>query len=224
MKNSSLSLPEQKNYEYGYKLAYELAGQKLAKLSGIEQQCRRSGARYKVVDSQPLIIIEYLSRSYQITLPERQISLMDSGEEVPLKDKVLILHYLTQAKGTPLSNEMVSYKQLPEGASYFPTFYKRAIKPLVEHFGRQPQRLVDTAKELGGHKADYGDVAVTLNAFKYVPLTFVLWRGDDEFPPEGSILFDATVSDYLSTEDINVLCERIAWSLVKLLKEGGSRS
>ncbi len=224
MKNSPLSLPEQKNYEYGYKLAYELAGQKLAKLSGIEEQCRRSGARYQKVDSQPIIIIEYLNRSYQITLPERQISLVDSGEDVPLKDKILILHYLTQAKGSPLTNEMVSYKQLPEGASYFPTFYKRAIKPLVEHFGRQPQRLLDTAKEFGGHKADYGDVAVTLNAFRYVPLTFVLWRGDNEFPPEGSILFDATVSDYLSTEDINVLCERIAWSLVKLLKEGGSRS
>jgi hypothetical protein len=224
MKNSSLSLPEQKNYEYGYKLAYELAGQKLAKLSGIERQCRRSGARYQKVDSQAAIIIDYLNRSYQITLPERQISLVDSGEEVPLKDKILILHYLTQAKGTPLSNEMVSYKQLPEGASYFPTFYKRATRPLVEHFGREPQRLVDIAKELGAQKADYGDAAVRLNAFRYVPITFVLWRGDDEFPPEGSILFDATVSDYLSTEDINVLCERIAWKLVKLLKEGGSRS
>ena len=221
MKNSSLSLPEQKNYEYGYKLAYELAGQKLAKLSGIEQHCRQSGARYQKVGSQAAIIIEYLNRSYQITLPDRQISLVDSGEEVPLKDKILILHYLTQAEGTPLTNEMVSYKQLPAGASYFPTFYKRAIKPLVAHFGQQPHRLVDTAKELGGHKADYGDAAVRLNAFKYVPITFVLWRGDEEFPPEGSILFDATVSDYLSTEDINVLCERIAWGLVKLLKEGG---
>jgi hypothetical protein len=221
MKNSSLSIPEQKNYEYGYKLAYELAGQKLAKLSGIEEQCRRSGARYQKVDSQPLIIIDYLNRSYQITLPERQISLVDSEEEVSLKDKILILHYLTQAKGTPLRNEMVSYKQLPEGASYFRTFYKRAIKPLVEHFGGEPRRLLEAAKEFGGHKADYGDVAVTLNAFKYVPLTFVLWRGDEEFPPEGSILFDATVSDYLSTEDINVLCERIAWSLVKILKGRG---
>ncbi|HUT97259.1 MAG TPA: DUF3786 domain-containing protein, partial [Dehalococcoidales bacterium] len=65
-----------------------------------------------------------------------------------------------------------------------------------------------------------GDVAVTINAFKRVPITFVLWRGDEEFPPDGSILFDATVSDYLSIEDTNVLCERIAWKLVRLLKEG----
>lgn len=223
MKNSPLSLPEQKDYEYGYKLAYELARQQLASLSDIEQQCRQSGARYQVTGSKSLIIIEYLRRSYQITLPGREISLVANGEEVPIKDKILILHYLTQARGTSLAKELVSYKQLP-GASYFPTFYKRAIKPLVEHFGQQPQRLVEVAGELGGHEVDYGDVAVTLNAFKKVPLTLVLWRGDDEFPPGGSILFDATVSDYLSTEDINVLCEQVAWRLVKLLKEGSRHS
>jgi len=224
MNNSSLSLPNQRNYEYGYKLAYELAGEKLAKVDGIEQQCLKSGARYLVIDSQQLIIVEYLNQSYQITLPDVEISLVDSGEEVPIRDKILILHYLTQAKGSPLANEVIAYKQLPEGSNYFPTFYKRAIKPLVDHFGGQPHRLIDAAKELGGYKVDYGDVAVTISAFSRMPVTLVLWRGDEEFPPEGNILFDATVSDYLSTEDINVLCEIIAWKLVKFLKEESNRS
>lgn len=224
MNNSSLSLPDQRNYEYGYKLAYELAGEKLAKVDGIEQQCLKSGARYLVIDSQQLIIVEYLNQSYQITLPDVEISLVDSGEEVPIRDKILILHYLTQAKGSPLANEVIAYKQLPEGSNYFPTFYKRAIKPLVDHFGGQPHRLIDTAGKLGGYKVDYGDVAVTISAFSRVPVTLVLWRGDEEFPPEGNILFDATVSDYLSTEDINVLCEIIAWKLVKFLKEESNRS
>ena len=31
-------------------------------------------------------------------------------------------------------------------------------------------------------------------------------------------MFDSTISDYLPTEDINVLCETIVWKLVKLLK------
>jgi hypothetical protein len=219
MKNSSLSLPEQKNYEYGYKLAYELAGEKLAKVEAIERQCLNSGASYQVIDSRPIINVEYLNRSYQITLPDREISLVDSEEEVPLRDRILILHYLTQAKGTPLANEVIAYKQLPGGRNYFPTFYKRAIKPLIDHFGRQPQQLIEVAENLGGYKVDYGDVAVTINAFKQVPVTLVLWQGDEEFPPEGNILFDATVSDYLSTEDINVLCEIIAWRLVKFLRE-----
>jgi len=51
-----------------------------------------------------------------------------------------------------------------------------------------------------------------------VPVTIVLWQGDDEFAPQGSIMFDAAICDYLSTEDITVLCETITWRLVNFLR------
>lgn len=203
------------NHEYGYELAYKLAREQLAKIDDIKQQCLKSGAQYQVIDSPKMIVVEYLNRPYQVALPDIEISVKGSKETVPLRDKILILHYLTQAKGTPLSNKIITYKELPEGANYFPTFVKRAIKPLIDHFGKEPHRLVDVAGVLGGHKADYGDAAVTINAFSKVPITLILWRGDAEFPPEANILFDSTISDYLTTEDINVLCETIAWRLVK---------
>ena len=215
-----LSVPGQKNYEYGFNLAHKIASQRLAETGDIKRLCRNSSAEYEVIDSQPVITLDYLNRSYQISLPDIDISLAGSEEEVPLKEKILVLHYLTQAKGTPLANKPVAYKELPDGVVYFRTFHKRAIKPLVDNFSDQPEKLIEVAKRLGGKKADYGDVAVTINAFKKVPITFVLWKGDEEFPPDGSIMFDATVSDYLTIEDINVLCERIAWKLVRLLKEG----
>jgi len=208
-------MAKQDNYEYGYELAYKLAHEQLTRLNDIEQQCLRSDAKYRVTDSKRVIIIEYLNQSYLITLPDIEISLAEGKKEVPLRDKILILHYFTLAKGTPTTNKIIAYKELPEGANYFPTFFKRAIKPLLDHFGNEPHQLVDVAAKLGGHKANYGDAAVTINAFSRVPITFVLWQGNDEFPPEGSILFDSTISDYLSTEDINVLCETIAWRLIK---------
>ncbi len=217
------SLPNQQNYEYGYELAYKLACEQLAKFDNIEQQCLRSGARCQVIDSQKIIILEYLNQSYQIVFPDIDISLIDSEEEVPIRDKILILHYFTQAKGTPITNEMTAFRELPEGANYFPTFSKRAIKPLLDHFSREPVRLIAAAEKLGGHKVDYGDVAVTINAFSYVPITLVLWQGNGEFAPEGSILFDSTISDYLSTYDVTVLCETISWKLVKYLKETKNR-
>ncbi len=213
-----MSLPNQLNYEYGHELAYKLACEQLAKLHDIEQQCIRSGARYQVIDSQKVITIEYLNRSYLITLPDIEISLADSNEKVPLRDKILILHYFLQAKGTISTNKIIAYKELPQGASYFPTFSVRTIKPLLDHFGKEPSRLIDIAKKLGGHKVDYGDVAVTIDAFSNVPITLVLWQGDDEFAPEGSILFDSTISDYLPPEDINILCETIVWKLVRYIK------
>ena len=219
MESKYLTLPTKKNDEYGYELAYRLACEQLAEIKDIEQQCRKSGAQY--IDSQKALIVRYLNQSYLITLPDVEISLMSKEEKVPIRDKILILHYLTLAKGTPLSNKAITYKELPEGVNYFPTFYKRAIKPLVNHFGNEPHRLLDVARILGGHEADYGDAAVTINAFSQVPITLVLWKGDDELAPEGNIIFDSTISDHLSTEDINVLCETIAWKLVKLLPVGG---
>jgi len=221
MENRGLSSPTVNDYEYGYGLAYRLAGEHLAKIDDIEQQCAKGGAQCLLRDSQKVILVDYLNQSYRITLPEVEISLVNSREQVPLRDKILILHYLTQAKGTPISNKLIAYKELPEGINYFPTFSRRAIKPILDHFGKEPQLLLEVAAKLGGHKANYGDASVTINAFRQVPITFVLWQGDEEFPPEGTIMFDSTISDYLSTEDINVLCEAIAWRLVKLLRVGG---
>lgn len=203
----------------GYELAYKLACEQLAEIGDIEQQCLNSGAQCRVIDSKKVIIIQYLNRSYFITVPEIEISLMDSDAPVPIRDKVLILHYLTTAKGTIATNKLITFKELPGGANYFPTFYKRAIKPFLDYFGKEPCLLVAAAEKLGGHKADYGDVAVTINAFSRVPITIVLWQGDEEFAPQGSIIFDATISDYLSTEDITVLCETITWRLVNFLRE-----
>ena len=213
----------QDKVESGYEFAYKLACERLANINNMEQQCLKSGAQYQVVDSKRVVITEYLNQSYLISFPDIQVSLRDSGEEIPLRDKILIVHYLCQAKGTPLTKKVISYKELPEGGNYFPTFSQRAIKPILDHFGNDPKRLVDIAAQLGGHKADYGDVAVTINAFPRVPITFILWRGNEEFPPAGNILFDSTISDYLSPEDINVLCETIAWRLVTLLRAGGDK-
>ncbi len=214
-----MPLPDQRNYQDAYQLAYKLAGERLARIDDIEGQCRQVGAQYRVIDSKKLITVNYLNRPYLITLPGAEVSLADSQDKVPIRDKVLILHYLTSLKGTPLTDKLITYKELPGGNTYFPTFSERTIKPIMKNFSRDPRLLVEAAGNLGGHQTDYGDLAVTINAFSRVPITIVLWRGDDEFAPEGNIIFDATIADYLPTEDIAVLCETITWKLIGYLKE-----
>ncbi len=219
MESKRFPLPEQKKYESAYELAYKLACQELARVQDIEEQCRKSGAQYKVIDTKKTILIQYLNHSYSIVLPDVEVSVVGSPERVPLREKILILHYFNSAKGTPLANTLVTFRDLPEGSAYFPTFSKRTIKPLLDHFAEEPRRLFAASEKLGGRKTDYGDAAVTINAFHRVPITIVLWRGDDEFAPEGSILFDAAICDCLPTEDIIVLCEIITWKIIRSLKE-----
>jgi hypothetical protein len=216
MTRERLDVPVWNVREYAHGLAYRLAREQLAAIADIEQQCRKSGARY--LSDEKSVIIDHLNRSYRISFPDGEVSLVNSEEAVPARDKILILHYFIRAKGTPLTGRIITYKELHEGINYYPTFFKRAIDPIINNFRDKPQNLLEVAKELGGHKADYGDIAVTIDAFPRVPLTIVLWSGDKEFPPDGNIMFDNTIPDYLPTEDITILCEIIAWRLVRLAR------
>lgn len=197
----------------GQEQAYKLACQQLASRN-IEELCRKAGA--KSVDSSK-ITVEYLNQAYLVTLPNGEVSSWNNDEEVPLKDKILMLHYLVSARGTPASNRLITFKQLPGCASYFRVFSQMTLTPFLDHFGEEPLLLINAGANLGGHKAGYGDVSITINALPRVPITFVLWRGDDEFSPRGSIIFDSSISDFLPTEDIRDICVSILSKLIRSL-------
>ena len=193
----------------------------------IKQQCSRSGARYVHPGR---VTVEYLNQSYVISIPGMEISLTDSlnhsegqaaSEDIDLKDRILILHYLITARGTRNAGKLIGFKQVPGGLFEYASFSREVLMPLLEHFGKEPERLAEAAANLGGARASYGDAAVSIKAFPNVPVVIVLWRGDDEFPPNASILFDRTVSDYLSTEDMSVLCGRIVEKLTHSRQEEG---
>jgi hypothetical protein len=199
---------------YGSEKVYRLACEKLARVADIKEQCGKAGAQYD--GNSGRIIIKYLNRQYLLMLPNCEISLMDSGEQIPARDKILIVHYLTLAKGTPLTGKFITYRQVPGGASYFTRFSQLVLQPLLSHFGEKPELLIPAAEKLGGKKIDRSDDAVTINAFNRVPVTIVLQRGDEEFAPTISLMFDSTVPDYLPTQDIRILCEIIAWKLIRI--------
>lgn len=199
-------------WERSFELSYKLACERLTKIGDVRGHCGKSGARYIGPNE---VAIRYLNQPYHIIIPDCRILVEDSDTEAPLKNKILILHYFIGAKGTPATDKLIAYRQLPGGTSYFSAFSQRAIGPLVENFGRSPEMLGKTAANLGGRKANYGDVSVIINAFDRVPVTLVVWKGDDEVAPNGNILFDANISDYLSTEDVTVLSETIVWKLVR---------
>jgi hypothetical protein len=207
-------IPEQRNYTQALTQALEIARVKL--LSGdINEIVHRSGAKYIEIVTEKAVVIRYLGKECRITLPDADVLSIESGEKLPIRERLLVLHYLLTAKGTPLVGRSITLKEIPDGLNYFPTFTKRALKPLIDTFGKEPGRLVEAARKMGGRKADYGDASAVIDAFPSVPLTFVLWRGDNEFPATASILFDSSVTDCLPVEDIIVLSEITAWKLVR---------
>jgi len=210
-----VSIPDNRNYEYAYQQSYQLAVERLAKIADYESLCGKSSSKYLDTPSGKFITLAYLNDTYRVAISETAVTMLSSGEVVPIRDRILILHYLLEAKGTPLSGQAITFKELSEGPVYFRTFTTRTIKHLVANFSENPQALLEAAGPLGGKKAEYGDAAVTIPAFSRVPITFVIWQGDAEFPAEGNVLYDSTVSDYLPAEDIIVLSETVVWKLVR---------
>ena len=183
--------------------------------SDITQQCRRTGALY----SPEIVTLNYLNEIYRIDILSAEISFVDSKSPVPQRDKILILHYFTQAQGTPLTGKQIPFRDLPGGLVYYPTFIKRTIEPLAEVFGKNPALLAGVGKILGARRGETGDAALAIDAFAKVPVNIILWQGDEELKPEVNLLFDANILDYLTTEDITIMCEAITWQLINFAKK-----
>jgi hypothetical protein len=197
--------------KHGYEESVARLSLELGALTDIKGLCERTGATAE----SGAITLTYLNRGYRISWPEIVFSFTDDDAEVPLKDKVLILHYLATAKGTPLKGEPITYRDVPDGMGYYDVFQKRAIRPWLNRFAVQPEGFIKGGEALGGKPGEFGDASIRVMAFERVPVTLVLWRGDEEFPAEGGVLFDASVVDYLSAYAITELCEVIAWNLVR---------
>jgi hypothetical protein len=195
-----------------HKIALKLAKGKLLQ-SDIRERCTKSGAVYN--ETENLIELPFINCTCRIHLPDLAFDPLEDGTELRLSEQILIVHYLNTASGVSLSNEVITFGQIPDGTFYVPAFRRRSIDWLVSVFGRKPDALLEAADRIGGRPADYGNVAVMFQALPRVPVTFVLWRGDEELPPSGNVLFDSTISQYLPTEDVAVLAGMLVAKLCK---------
>jgi Domain of unknown function (DUF3786) len=55
-----------------------------------------------------------------------------------------------------------------------------------------------------------GGLAIVLSAFPGIQIKIVMWRWEDEIPPEVTMLFDKSLADILMIEDIAVLLDTIS--------------
>jgi len=202
-----------------YKKAAELARADLTEKNP-KRIANLSGASFEAdANGKACIGLEFLARDITLTWPELDISFKGSGEEPSLQEQVLLLHYLKGARGVTPTDEWIAYQEVPDGKFYLDAFVRRAKNPMVQAFGNQPELLVKLATEAyGAIPMTEGDASVRVQAFPHVPVALILWRGDDEFPPEGTILFDRNISEILSAEDIAWLAGMVVYPLIGMAK------
>ncbi len=146
------------------------------------------------------------------------------NQELPVEEKIVLLHYLVQANGVPLAGHWITFRQIPDGHFYDAAFQRRTRDSFLSMFGSNPNLYRQCAEKLGGTQIPSGDVGLLFQALPKVPVQLLLWQGDEELPPESTLLFDAHVSHYLPAEDIAVLSGMLIYRLIRLAKSEMLRS
>jgi hypothetical protein len=181
--------------------------------------CRASGA-VCIEEGKHLNGIRLMFLNHPVTIgwPEIEFK-QESGEEFPIKQKILVLHYLNGVSMKGLTGSLISYKDIPSARFYLDAFNRRVKDPLIQVFGQHPDRLPPIAKDLFGATAgSLGDVSVEIQAFPKVTVTLVIWKADEEFPSDATIIFDSSIGDILSAEDITELASHIVYPLIAKAK------
>jgi hypothetical protein len=201
-----------------YKTARALAAAELTQRNP-KGVASRSRSEYFFEEGREGLIVPYFGQPRRVTWPEVSVAALEGGGELPLTEQILILHYLKNSSGAAPEGANIDFKQVPQGGFYWSAFVSRALKPLLSTFGDSPDFYLKVAAALGGEPQPFGDAAARFLAFPLVPVTHVLWRGDEEFDPEAGILFDITIPEHLSTEDIAALAGASVYRLMAAARQ-----
>jgi len=201
-----------------YKAARALAVEELTQRNP-KWVANRSRAEYFYENGQEGLVLPYFGEPRRVVWPEVTVTAPGREAEPPLTEQILILHYLQTTSGQEPEGVSVDFKQVPQGSFYWSAFVSRAKKPLLMTFGANPDFYLQVATFLGGVPQPLGDAAAQFLAFPLVPVTHVLWAGDEEFDPDASILFDVTIPGHLPTEDIAALAGASVYRLMAAARE-----
>jgi hypothetical protein len=185
----------------GLDIAYQKAREDMARLSphvaASMSGASLNGGRFTV----PLF-----HRSFTILFPEAKVAEVGSDTPHPQWLEILLMHYLVNADGTPISGMWITYRHLPGAHLFEQRFTNMALRPLLDSFGNDAEGFRQAALAIGGKPMTRtGDAAFRFLALPKVPMGCILYLGDDEVSPSINILFDATAPHYLPTEDLSYL-------------------
>jgi hypothetical protein len=172
--------------------------------------CQRSRAQFDKATGSYLL--NFLQERYRIEPSSRAIEpvagpIPAGGPSIDLH--IILITYLLSAREIPLADRLVAVGSLKGGKCFFEGPHSFPLDPLIEQYGRNVEGFLDKGLFLGGLQEGYGDVSVRFPAFPHVPVVMVLWRGDEEFLPRLSVLFDASIDQHLPLDVIYGLVAEI---------------
>ena len=163
-------------------------------------------------------LLTFLGREYSVSWPDLAVSCTDGKEGwEPLthtnQSKLLVLRYLLEGQALPGTGKFLTFREVPWGEVYIRQFTGRCISRLAFTYGNRLDDYRQRMNRLGAAVIKDSDAGFSIEVFPGFEMRFLLWEGDDEFPPSAQILFSDNFAAAFHAEDLVVAAEVVIGSI-----------
>lgn len=154
----------------------------------------------------------FLGKEYRVTYPGFEVSRVQQDDSwCPLLElpaaKILVIRFLNEGAEAHATGKFLTYREVPWGEVYYRQFNGRCMMRLAYSYGNRQDTFNHAMEILGAEKIKAGDTGYQVEVFPGFYVQFLLWEGDDEFPPSSQILFSDNFPAVFHAEDLVVVCD-----------------
>ena len=140
-----------------------------------------------------------LGDTYTISHPDFEVT----GERTPTNaERILFLRHMLDGHSVSPSTTFLTYREFPWGEVYNQQFTGRCIVRYAMSYGFKSHLLPPIMEKLPAKSIPVSDIGYEITLMPGLLIRFLLWLGDDEFPPNAQILFSDNFRHAFSTEDM----------------------
>ena len=145
--------------------------------------------------------VNLLGREFAISHPEYALRALDGGKLPPLPTQTFRLRYLLESKNVAWRGEWKTFREMPWGEMYIQPYTGRVLTRAAFTFGFRVAAFKAAAEKMGALPVKHGDAGFEFPLIGNFKMRFLIWEGDDEFPPCAQVLYSANFADGFAAED-----------------------
>lgn len=155
--------------------------------------------------------LRMLGKEFCITWPEFGVRRKDESDEQyaailnETSAKIMAIRMIVNGVAAKPTGKFLTYREVPWGNVYLQQFTGRCIMRLAFSYGNNLTKFQEIMEKMGAKKLDMGDVSYEFEFVNDYFVRFILWAGDDEFPPSAQILFSDNFPLSFEAEDMAVV-------------------
>ena len=176
----------------------------------------RTGATYEAFQSgRGIFKLPVWGQAVQISFPEWVATDLEGRQLNPIVQALLVYHFHT-SDGSPAAGHYIAFSALQDGRFYAQAFQSYTGDEIYRVFGDDLPRFTTAARQKGGDPHSLGDAGFTFPFLPRLGMAIVYWRGDEDFPSNYQILFDAAASHHLPTDACAIAGSTLTNKLARL--------